>query len=357
MTDVCDHRTIVVMGCFVDDIEALQARYPYVDAFLKPSDVAGVLDYVDSLNPQARLHTPLDQRVTHPRVADLVPISHGCNHHCTYCIVRLRRGAQRSRPVSEIVADVKKLVRHGTREITLLGQNVDAYGTDLDGHPDLADVLQAVHGIDHLWRIRFLTSHPRDMSQRIIDAVAGLPKVCECWELAVQSGDDAILRRMARGYTAGHFRDLVAGIRRATPHGAINTDIIVGFPGETREQFENTLSLVRQMRFDVVHVAAYSPRPGTTAAGWQDDIAPQEKEHRRALVEQVQTEIATQINAAQLGREVEILVDGRGRGRWRGRTRSNKLVFFTSEDDWLGRMVRVRITWTGPWSMLGEVVG
>jgi len=263
------HRqlTLVVMGCFVNDLQALAVRYPYVDAFFRPSDVAGVLNFIDGLKPQVPRELALAQPATPPRVADLVPISYGCNHHCAYCIVTLRRGPQRSRPISDILTDAKTLVQRGTREITLLGQNVDAYGSDLDGHPDLADVLDTVHGIDGLWRIRFLTSHPRDMSQRIIDTVAALPKVCACWELAIQSGDDTVLRRMARGYTADHFRDLVARIRQATPGCAINTDVIVGFPGETREQFENTLHLVRQMRFDVVHAAAYSPRPGTAASG------------------------------------------------------------------------------------------
>lgn len=281
-------------------------------------------------------------------------ISYGCDRHCTYCIVTLRRGPQRSRPISQIVDRVGRLLRRGTREIILLGQNVDSYGCDLPGHPDLADVLVAIHEFEDLWRIRFLTSHPRDMTQRIIDTVAALPKVCECWELPVQSGDDAVLRRMARGYTLSRFRNLVQRIRRATPTCAVNTDVIVGFPGETREQFENTLCLVREMRFDVVHVAAYSPRPGTPAARWDDDVAPEEKERRRALIERAQTEIAGEINAAFLGRRVEVLVDGQQRGRWRGRARGNKLVFFESQENWLGRMAHLRIIWAGPWSMIGE---
>jgi tRNA-2-methylthio-N6-dimethylallyladenosine synthase len=270
--------------------------------------------------------------------------------------VRLRRGSQRSRAIDEIAAEVKGLVGRGAREITLLGQNVDAYGTDFSGGPDLADVLFAVHEIEGLWRIRFLTSHPTDMTQRIIDTVAALPKVCPCWELAVQSGDDDVLRRMGRDYTVSRFRDLVRRIREVTPDCAINTDVIVGFSGETAEQFEHTRQLVEETRFDLVHVAAYSVRGGTPAARWKDDVSPAEKERRRLAIEGLQTEIASEINAAFLGRELEILVDGRQRGRWRGRTRTNKLVFFESDGDWLGRMVRVRICWTGPWSMLGEVV-
>jgi len=256
----------------------------------------------------------------------------------------------------EILAEVEDLLRRGAREITLLGQNVDAYGTDLPDHPDLADVLMAIHPLEDLWRIRFLTSHPGDMTQRIIDAVAALPKVCECWELPLQSGDDVVLRRMGRGYGVDRFRDLIRRIRRATPQCAVSTDVIVGFPGETPKQFDNTLRLLQEMRFDVVHVAKYSVRPGTPACRWEDDVRPEEKERRRALVEGAQREIAMEINAASLGKEAEVLVDGQQRGRWRGRMRTNKLVFFESEEDWLGRMAPVLVTRTGPWSISGRVV-
>ena len=352
-----DERALLVMGCFVDDSEALGMRYPFVDAFFRPSDLSGVLEFVDRWGgermAQAEKGTGM---VSSAHVADMVPISYGCDRHCTYCVVSLRRGEQKSRSVGEITEGVRALVDRGTRDITLLGQNVDAYGTDLQDRPDLADVLQAVHGLEDLWRIRFLTSHPGDMTQRIIGTVAALPKVCECWELAVQSGDDTTLRRMARGYSAEHFRDLARRIRQAMLGSALNTDIIVGFPGETVEQFDRTLALVREIRFDNVHVAAYSVRPGTAAAAWPDDVSPIEKERRRALIEEVQTEIAAEINAAHTGTEVNILVDGQQRGRWRGRTRTNKLVFFDSPNDYLGRMVNVHVTWTGPWSMIGEVV-
>ncbi|NLG26614.1 MAG: radical SAM protein, partial [Chloroflexi bacterium] len=243
------------------------------------------------------------------------------------------------------------------------------YGEDLPAPaPDLADLLRATHDVPGLLRLRFLTSHPREMSQRIIDAVAELPRVCPCWELAVQSGDDDVLRRMARGYAVERFLDLVGRIRRATPDGALNTDIIVGFPGESEAQFEHTLALVEQVRFDVVHVAAYSPRPGTVAATWPDDVPPEEKERRRVAIEQAQERIAGEINAGLLGQEIEVLVEGKHRGtggsgeRWRGRTRTNKLVFVEAQHtaaehaELVGRLVRVRITWTGPWSMLGEFV-
>ncbi|MHB1296245.1 MAG: tRNA (N6-isopentenyl adenosine(37)-C2)-methylthiotransferase MiaB [Anaerolineae bacterium] len=348
-------RALLVMGCFVGDSDALAATYPFVDAFFAPSDVPGILAFVDAWDAERAMDcTPADQ--TSPsEVADMVPISYGCDHHCTYCIVTIRRGPERSRPISEIVTDVERLVRRGTREVTLLGQNVDSYGHDLPGQPDLADILAAIHPIEDLWRIRFLTSHPREMSDRIIEAVATLPKVCESWELPVQSGDDQVLRRMARGYTADHYRALVGRIRQAVPDCGINTDIIVGFPGESEAQFANTLALVEELRFSAVHVAPYSVRPGTPAARMEDDVPAEEKERRRALIDQVQTRIATEANAAQMGQDLEVLVDGRQKGRWRGRTRANKLVFFASPEEWLGRLAQVHITWTGPWSMIGEV--
>jgi tRNA-2-methylthio-N6-dimethylallyladenosine synthase len=363
-------RLLLVMGCFVGDVAALRAAYPYVDGFFAPSDLGGVVDAVDRWLEERDAEFPalsagegpaLSGKEGPAAITESVPISYGCDHHCTYCIVTLRRGPQRSRPVDEIVAEARALVARGAREITLLGQNVDAYGSDLpagpDGRqPDLADVLTAVHAIEGLWRLRFLTSHPREMTQRIIETAARLPKVCPCWELAVQAGDDDVLRRMARGYTAAHVRELVGRIRAAAPGCAINTDIIVGFPGETVAQFDNTLAMLEALRFDIVHVAAYSVRPGTPAAQWPDDVPADEKERRRRLVEELQTRIADEINAAQLGQMVDILVDGRQKGRWRGRTRTNKLVFFQSAEDWLGRMAQVRVTWAGPWSMIGEVI-
>jgi len=349
-------RALLVMGCFVDDLDAQKARYPYVDAFIHPSDVDSVLRFGQRWAEQIYGLSIKPRPRGAVSVTEMVPISYGCDHHCTYCIVTLRRGPQRSRPIRDVQDEVRDLVARGAREITLLGQNVDAYGSDLTNGPDLADLLVAVHDTPGLQRLRFLTSHPRDMTQRIIDTAASLPRLCHAWELPVQSGNDQVLRRMARGYTVDRFRDLVHRIRERTPSCAINTDVIVGFPGETEEQFADTLDLLAEVRFDVVHVAAYSPRPGTPAASWTDDVPPEEKERRRCAVEALQSKIAGEINASLLGTTQEILVDGRQRGRWRGRTRTNKLVFFEADGDWYGRLVQARITWTGPWSMLATPI-
>ncbi len=347
---------LALMGCYVGDIPALQRRYPWVDAFIKPSDVAAVLELARQLSTGDGSPSAPSPRLP---VTVGVPISHGCDHHCTYCIVRLRRGPEVSRPVDEIVAEVRDLAKRGVKEVTLLGQNVDSYGHDLPAPaPDLADLLEAVHEVEGLLRIRFLTSHPADMTDRLIETVARLPRVCEHIEIPVQAGDDVVLQRMGRGYTVARFRDLVSRIRAAMPEVGLATDVIVGFPGESEAQFEATYRLLEELRFDMVHVAAYSPRPGTPAARLPDDVPPEEKERRRRAIDALQERIVGEINAALLGRTVEVLVEGRHKGKWRGRTRTNKLVFFpVGEEDWTGKPVPVRITKTGPWSMQGVVVG
>jgi tRNA-2-methylthio-N6-dimethylallyladenosine synthase len=342
--------TVALMGCFVTEIPSLQRRYPWIDAFIKPSDIDSVIELAKQRVTIQYLTSDIQPPTSNP-VSAGIPISYGCDHLCTYCVVRLRRGPEVSRPVEEIVAEVKGLVGGGVKEITLLGQNVDSYAFGL------ADLLEAVHEVEGLERIRFLTSHPADMADRLIETAARLPKVCEYVEIPVQSGDDAILRRMGRGYTVTGYRELVARIRAAMPGAGLATDVIVGFPGETEAQFEATYRLLEEVRFDVVHVAAYSPRPGTPAERLADDVPPEEKERRRKAVDQLQERIAGEINARLLGQTVEILVETRRRGKWQGRTRTNKLVFVpVSEEDWTGRLVPVRITWTGPWSMQAEVV-
>jgi tRNA-2-methylthio-N6-dimethylallyladenosine synthase len=291
-----------------------------------------------------------------------VPISYGCDHHCTYCIVRLRRGAERSRSVDEIVDEIRALAARGVREVTLLGQNVDSYGHDLptlpgrDRPPTLADLLYAVHEIEGLFRIRFLTSHPADLRPDVIEAVAALPRLCPHFELPVQAGDDTILRRMARGYTVEAYRDLIARIRARIPESSIATDVIVGFPGETEAQYQATYRLLEALRFDAVHVAAYSERPGTPAARLADDVPLAEKHRRRQAIDDLQARIVGEINARFLGTCVEVLVEGKRKDRWQGRTVTNKLVHFDDQRrDWRGERAPVRITWTGPWSMIGKV--
>ncbi len=293
----------------------------------------------------------------HPPVAANVPVVYGCSHACTFCIIPYRRGVERSRPLAEVVAEVHGLVAQGVREVTLLGQIVDRYGKDFPGQrPDLADLLAAVHEIEGLWRIRFLTSHPNYMSDRILRAVAELPKVCEQIEVPVQAGDDEVLANMKRGYTADEYRRLVRHIRELIPGAAIHTDIIVGFPGETAEQFQRTYDLLAELRLDKAHLAMYSPRPGTVSARrMADDVPPEEKKRRWEALDRLQEQVVGEINRRLLGQTVEVLVEDLHKGKWRGRTRLNKLVFFADAADWRGKLAHVRIIWAGPWSMIGEV--
>jgi tRNA-2-methylthio-N6-dimethylallyladenosine synthase len=266
---------------------------------------------------------------------------------------------ERSRPLDEVVAEVRGLVAQGVREVTLLGQIVDRYGKDFPGgRPDLADLLEAVNDIDGLYRIRFLTSHPNYMTDRILEAVARLPKVCEQIEVPVQAGDDEVLANMKRGYTVEQYRRLVGHIREVIRNTAIHTDIIVGFPGESEDQFERTRSLLMELKIDKAHLAMYSPRPGTVSERrMTDDVPAVEKKRRWDALDAVQRDVVGEINRRNLGEVVEVLVEENYKGRWRGRTRHNKLVYFDDPRDWLGELAPVRITWAGPWSMIGEIAG
>jgi tRNA-2-methylthio-N6-dimethylallyladenosine synthase len=351
---------ILVTGCFVNShTQELQRRFPHVDLLFKPGHYPELIAWAQQQGMPIEQRLPRyarnDSRLA-PSPCALIPIIQGCDNFCSYCIVPYRRGREVSRPVEEIVYEVAELVSRGVREVTLLGQNVDSYGHDLPGRPDLADLLNELSNIDELVRIRFLTNHPKDLSPKLIETMASVSKVCEHLELPVQSGDDDILKAMRRGYTVERYGDLVHTIRRKIPHISLSTDVIVGFPGETEEQFEHSLSLVEEMRFDVVHVAAYSPRSGTIAwREYQDDIPAEVKKERLDKIEEFQTAIASEINSQLQAKEMEVLVEGRKGGKWFGRTRSNKLVFFEDAGDWLGQLAIVDIQKTSPWSLGGQV--
>ena len=357
-------RVIALMGCMVGPkSDQLARRFPYVDVFMRPQQFEPLLDLVGE-----RLSLDWEGCVgnlapTRPDVACHVPIIHGCDLMCTFCIIPYRRGRQVSRPVDEVASEVELLVSRGVREVTVLGQTVDAYGHDLPengARPDLATLLTRLNDVDGLERIRFLTSHPNYMSRRIIESVAGLPKVCEHINLPVQAGDDDVLARMRRNYTRDDYRALVGEIRDTVPGASLSTDIIVGFPGETDEQFQRTYDLIEEMRMDKVHCAAYSTRPGTIADRTLPDDVPHEiKVDRRRRIDALQEGILTEVNAGLVGGEFEVLVEARNKGKWQGRTRSNKLVFFPIEEgdpDRLGELVNVRVERAGAWSLQGQTV-
>lgn len=348
-------KIVALMGCMVGpNSQELERRFPHTDCFMRPQEFGALLRLVE-----ARAGTCLDSSLplvpSRPSVTTFVPISHGCDKFCTFCIIPYRRGRDRSRPMDELVREVALLAKRGVKEVTLLGQNVDSYGHDLPGRPDLADLLAAVDETPGIKRVRFLTSHPNDMSQRIIDAVARLPKVCEFINLPVQAGDDDVLAAMHRGYTRAQYLELAGRIRTAMPGVGLTTDIIVGFPGETREQFQRTVDLVREVQFDKVHSAMYSTRPGTLAhRKLVDDVDAEEKRRRHAVLEETQAAIALANNRRMVGTTEEVLIEEERDGRWQGRTRSNKLVYVQGGERRHGELVQVRIIEGTPWSLQGE---
>jgi tRNA-2-methylthio-N6-dimethylallyladenosine synthase len=362
---------INLMGCLVGvkGYERLAARFPMVDVFSPPSDPGPLVAYLTQGESRDLEQAQTEQRFAvmdddlilpvHERgklVSAHVPVVLGCSHACTFCIIPYRRGVERSRHVGDIAAEVRSLVSQGVKEITLLGQIVDRYGKDIPDGPDLAGLLRIVHEIEGLERIRFLTSHPNWMSLDLLDTVSELPKVMPHIEVPVQAGDDEVLENMKRGYTVEDYRRLVSLIRERIPNVSIATDIIVGFPGETREQFQGTYDLLAELELDVAHLARYSTRPGTVAARrLGDDVSEAEKMRRFRALESLQEEIATGINARYLGETVEVLFEDKVKGRWRGRTPTNKLVFVESGENLSGQVCPVQITWTGPWSMQGAL--
>ncbi|MFC1900330.1 MiaB/RimO family radical SAM methylthiotransferase [Chloroflexota bacterium] len=338
---------LALTGCYVkSDIDSLADKFPHIDYFFKPGE----------LPPWLEKTTPEQLIPQRPSPTVYIPITQGCNNFCSYCIVPYRRGRERSRLPSEIICEVSEFVNRGAKEVTLLGQNVDSYGNDLPEKPTLAALLYELNGIDGLARIRFLTNHPKDMSFALIEAVASLEKVCEQITLPVQAGDNDILKLMRRDYTVEHYRRLIEEIRSKVPGVALSTDIIVGFPSETEEQYRHTFDLLSEIRFDTVHSAAYSPREGTIAARELDDDVPAEEKSRRlSEVEELQESIVTEKHARLLGETVEVLVEAKKKGKWQGRTRSDKLVFFSDSNDRLGQLVDIRIDKTGPWSLQGKI--
>lgn len=361
---------IGVGGCVAQQEGAnLQKRAPHVDLVMGTFNLHQLPILVKQRESEAKpvvsvLSAPEEIAEDVPTIRDnpyvaKVPVIYGCNYNCTYCIVPAVRGPEISRTTENIVKEVKGLAAEGTKEVLLLGQNVNSYGQDLRNGTSFSKLLREINTIEGIKRIRFMTSHPKDMSLELIETMARLEKVCEQLHLPVQSGDDEVLANMARQYTTEEYRSVVKALREAMPDLVLTTDIIVGFPGESREQYERTLAFMEEMAFDGVNTAAYSPRPGTFAAEMQGQVDPDEKKNRLWEINKRVTELVYKSNQKLLGNTYEILVERPSKENpnvLEGYTRGYKRIFIEGNPGLLGKLVKVRVTKAGSWSIFGEVV-
>lgn len=346
-----------VLGCMAQkDGESIFKRMPHVDLVCGtrmfsqlPELILNIRNHgshVLAINEDQVVH--VKRAVTHrPNFYQaFVTIIRGCDNFCSYCIVPYVRGREISRTISDIKAEVQALVSSGCKEITLLGQNINTYGKGLSGNVTLGDLLSELNDLDGLERIRFVTSHPADMSRDLIRTMSRLGKVCEHLHMPAQSGSDQILKRMRRGYTAGYYRDLISYARELIPHIAVASDFIVGFPGETDEDFQRTVRLMEDIRFHNCFIFKYSPRTGTKAADLEDDVANEIKRARNMRLLELQKGISLEENKKLIGREVQVLVEGASKAdsnKLSGRTRQNHIVVFRGSREFVGKLVDVLI--------------
>ena len=372
------HLTLVVAGCVAQqEGESLLRRVPELDLVMGPQHANRLDTLLERVEQGQQVvateeHHILEDITTARRdssVCAWVNVIYGCNERCTYCVVPSVRGREQSRRPEAIRLEMEGLAAQGYKEITLLGQNIDAYGRDLPGitpegrrRHTLTDLLHSVHDVAGIERIRFATSHPRYFTERLIDACADLPKVCEHFHIPFQSGDDEVLRAMARGYTVERYRRIIDRIRERMPDAAISADVIVAFPGETDAQYRRTLALIAAIGFDQVNTAAYSPRPNTPAADWPDQLSEAVKVERLQELNALVERTARERNARYLGRIEEVLVEGvnpKDPAQVMGRTRTNRLTFFAAADgrggDFRrGDLVKVRIEEVRAFSLSGR---
>lgn len=361
---------IGVCGCMMQQehiAETVRKKYPHVDMvfgthalyrFPQILDTAMKHTRVfDTENSEGRISEDTSYKRSAPPLAKL-PIMYGCNNFCTYCIVPYVRGRERSRSAENILREAREIAAQGYKEIMLLGQNVNSYGNDLTDGLTFAQLLKAVCGVDGIERIRFMTSHPKDISDELISVMASEPKVCKQLHLPVQCGSDRILKKMNRRYTRAHYLEIIEKVRRAIPEVVLSTDIIVGFPGETNEDFEETLSLLREVEYDLVFSFIYSKRQGTPAAEMEDCLTEEEKHSNFDRMLEVQNEISKRKNDRYAGRVETVLAESVSKTNsdfLSGRTDGGKLVNFRGDKSLIGKMLRVRITEPKTWSLMGEI--
>jgi len=373
------HLTLVVAGCVAQqEGEKLLRRVPEIDIVMGPQYANKLGDLLEQVYQGNQVVATeeifIEEDITKPRrdsaITAWVNVIYGCNENCTYCIVPTVRGKEQSRSPEAIKREIQGLADQGYKEITLLGQNIDAYGRDLPaggigsgvgGKITFTDLLYFIHDVQGIDRIRFATSHPRYFSTRLMQACAELDKVCEHFHIPFQSGDNQILKAMARGYTHEKYRQIIDQIRQLMPHAAITADAIVGFPGETEEQFSNTLKLVAEIGFDNVNTAAYSPRPSTPASQWANQISEEVKQDRLQRLNHLVAQIAHARSQRYLHRVEAVLVESvnpKNPQELMGRTRGNRITFFQPPagkglQDYLGATVNLLITQVRPFSLTG----
>ena len=348
-------RTIALTGCLVKkEGDALRERFPHLDSVVPIGEYGAFVRELDARYDWAEGEPlPVAGRTG---VSHYVNVIQGCDHNCTFCIVPRVRGREVHRPLPEVVEECRRAARDGAREVVLLGQNVDDY-RDPTGCGGLAALVREVEKIDGLRRIRFMTSHPQDLEMELLEVMAASSKLAHELQLPVQSGDDLVLKRMARGYQVRHYRALVQRARELMPDLGLYTDVIVGFPGETEEAFLNTRRLMEELEFDVVHLAQYSPRPGTFAAGhWTDDVPAEVKRRRINDLLELQREIAGRRTRRWLDRTVQVLVEGDdGLGRPYGRNRQGKRVILKRARAHPGDLVDVVVEESTPGQLAGRL--
>jgi tRNA-2-methylthio-N6-dimethylallyladenosine synthase len=368
--------TLVVAGCVAQqEGEQLLRRVPELDLVMGPQHANRLDSLLEEVfaGSQVVATEPIHiyEDITKPRresnVSAWVNIIYGCNERCSYCVVPSVRGVEQSRTPEAIKAEIEEIARQGFKEVTLLGQNIDAYGRDLPGTTEsgrhqhtLTDLLYYIHDVEGIERIRFATSHPRYFTERLIKACHDLPKVCEHFHIPFQSGDNEILKAMKRGYTHERYRSIIAKIREYMPDASISADVIVGFPGETEEQFQNTLNLVDDIAFDQLNTAAYSPRPNTPAALWENQVSEAEKSDRLQRLNHLVSIKAAERSQRYFDRIEDVLVEDinpKDTTQVMGRTRGNRLTFFAGDINELkGKIVPVKITQVRAFSLTGEAL-
>lgn len=373
-TELGDNFTVCVCGCMMQQqhiIDTIKAKYPWVDVIFGTNNLHQLPELLDKFyqEKQKQLSVwqdggeiveglPAKRLYRHKA---FVNIMYGCNNFCTYCIVPYTRGRERSRKPEDIVAEIKNLVNDGVREVMLLGQNVNSYrGISADGtQTDFADLIARINEIEGLARIRFMTSHPKDISDKLIAAYGTCEKLCHYIHLPVQAGSSKVLREMNRHYTREAYLQKVEKLRAVDPDMAISTDIIVGFPGETEAEFEETLSLCEEVCYDSAFTFLYSVRKGTPAEKFEDQIPEEVKHERFNRLVDVINRISAEKNAAYVGRVEKVLVDGSSKTNsktYGGRTETFKLVNFEGRPEMIGQIVAVEITDANTFSLVGRVL-